>query len=54
MKFGKRLAIASIKGFDSEPVYKEKLKWNLTREKSVQIFTVIKYQNKVLDVFVYL
>ena len=44
------------KGFDSEPVYNEKYlktEINLMREKSIQIFIMIKCQKKVLIVFVY-
>ena len=44
------------KEFDSEPAYKEKYlkaKQNLVMEKSTQISTIIKYQKKVLIVFVY-
>ena len=45
------------KEFDSEPVYNEKyLKAkikNPVMEKSKQIFTIIKYQKKVLNLFVY-
>ena len=44
------------KGFDSEPVYHEKClktKTYLVKEKSIQIFIVIKCQTKILIVFVY-
>ena len=44
------------KEFDSESVYNEKiqkLKQNLIMEKATQIFTIIKYQKKVPNVFVY-
>ena len=44
------------KEFDSESVYTEKiqkLKQNLIMEKGTQIFTIIKYQKKVPNVFVY-
>ena len=54
IKFGKESAIA-IKIFDSELAYNKKYlktKINFMREKSTQIFTVIKYQKKVLNVFV--
>ena len=37
------------KEFDSEPVYSEKY----LKTKSTQIFTLIKYQKKALNVFVY-
>ena len=43
------------KGFDSEPAYHEKylkLKLNSMRKKSTQIFVMIKYQKKVLNLFV--
>ena len=46
----------SKKEFDSEPVCNEKYlraKINLIMEKSTQIFTIIKYQKKVLNLFVY-
>ena len=44
------------KEFDSESVYNEKiqkLKQNLIMEKGTQILTIIKYQKKVPNVFVY-
>ena len=44
------------KKFDSEPVqYKniQKLKYNPIIEKSTQIFTMVKYKEKVLNLFVY-
>ena len=44
------------KGCDSEPVYNEErleTKKKFMREKSTQIFTIIKYRKKVLKVFVY-
>ena len=45
------------KEYDNEPVYSEKyLKTTnqpLSGKKSTQIFTIIKYQKKVLNVFVY-
>ena len=40
------------KEFDSEPVYYEKhLKTKTIKEKSIQMFTEIKYQHKVLSTF---
>ena len=42
--------------FDSELVYNEKYleaKKNLVMEKSIQVFVIIKYQKKVLSLFVY-
>ena len=42
--------------FDSEPVYKQKclkINKNLTMEKSTQIFTIMKYQKKAHNVFIY-
>ena len=52
MKFGKKLKIVSKKKFDSEPVYNEKyLKAKIKpyKEKSTQIFIIIKYQKKIED-----
>ena len=48
----------SKKEFDSKPVCNEKylkakIKINLTMEKPTPIFTIIKYQKKVLSLFVY-
>ena len=54
MKFGKKLNIK--KEFDSESVCNEKqleAKKNPLMEKSTQIFTIIKYQKTVLNLFVY-
>ena len=42
--------------FDSEPAYIEKylkLKQSLAKEKSRQVFIIMKYQKQVLNVFVY-
>ena len=55
MKFGKKISNSIKKVFGSEPVYNEKylkLKLNSTRKKSTQIFIMIKYQKKVLTLFV--
>ena len=44
------------KEFDSELMYNEKYleaKKNLVMEKSIQVFVIIKYQKKVLSLFVY-
>ena len=44
------------KEFDSEPVYKEKYlkaKLNTITEKLTQILTIIKYQKRILNLFVY-
>ena len=44
------------KGFDSKPVYNEKYlkaKIKSYMEKSTQIFTIMKYQEKTLNLFVY-
>ena len=56
MRFMKKVSNSIKKGFDSGPVYNEKYlktKKNFIMEKSTQIFTVPKYQKKVLNVFVY-
>ena len=56
-KFWKKVKNTINKEFDNDPVYNEKyLKAtkNLIMEKSTQIFTIIKYQKKVLNVFAYL
>ena len=49
---------SSKKEFDSKPVcnkkyLKAKIKINLIMEKPTPIFTIIKYQKKVLSLFVY-
>ena len=44
------------KEFDSELVYNKKYleaKKNLVMEKSIQVYVIIKYQKKVLSLFVY-
>ena len=56
MKFGKKLKIISKKNLIVNLCTMknvEKLKENLIMEKSTQIFTIIKYQKKILNLFVY-
>ena len=57
MKKYEKVSSIIKKEFDSKPVYNEKyLKTKaiyLTMEKSTQIFAIIKYQKKALNVFVY-
>ena len=57
MKKYEKVSSIIKKEFDSKPVYNEKhLKTKaiyLTMEKSTQIFAIIKYQKKALNVFIY-
>ena len=55
-KIWKKVKNTIDKEFDSDPVYNEKFlkaKINLIMEKSTQIFSKIKSQKKVLNVFAY-
>ena len=55
-KIWKKVKNTIDKEFDSAPVYNEKYlkaKIKSITKKSTQIFTIIKYQKKILNVFVY-
>ena len=54
--FWEKVKSSIKKELDSKPVYKKKfrkLKRDLITVKTTQIFTIIKYQKKVLNLFVY-
>ena len=53
MEIWEKVKNSLIEEFNSKPIYNEKLKENLITEKPTQIYTTIKYQNKVLNIFVY-
>ena len=50
-EFKKKVSNIVNKEFDSKPVHNEK--YLKTKIKSTQIFIIIKYQKKALDVFAY-
>ena len=56
MQFKKKIKNSLKKEFDSEPVYKEKYQKTKIKSyngKSVQNFPIIKYQKKLLNLFLY-